>query len=74
MVELIGIQRLVCRAAGNPQVQPVGAADQAIDVNPDGQDPEAGQRAAIELRQYRTVRIGADVEGFAAPAETARIG
>ena len=42
-------------------------------MHPFGHDPESGQRRPVELRQHRAAKLGAYVEGFAAPAEKAAV-
>ena len=54
---LPGIQQLVGGAAGDPHMEPVRPADQAVHVHAHRQHAEAGQCAAVEPRQHRAIRV-----------------
>lgn len=71
VVELARIELLVGGAAGDPHMDSIGPADQAVDVHTLRDDAKAGQRAAIEPSQHLPLGFGADVEVLPSPAKMA---
>ena len=71
VVELARIERLVGGAASDPQIWTVGALDQAVDVHPRRQQPEAGQGAAVDPPETGATGGGDDVERLAAQVQLA---
>ena len=65
-----GVERAVGGALADPEMQTVGAADQAVAVRALRQDAEGGQCAAVDPGEDLAFVV-ADVEGFVAPAEPA---
>ncbi len=53
MVELAGVEQLVARPARHPEMQPVRAPHQPVQVHAHGLRCRRRQRAAVDLRQHR---------------------
>ena len=70
VVEFVGVELLVGRAVGDPEV----VADEAVEVDAGGRDAEGGQGAAVDLGQHRAVWAGADVERLVAPPQGSGLG
>ena len=67
MIELAGVEALVAGAPGDPEVQPVTALDEAVEVDAPGENAEGGDRTAVELRERGAIRCLSHVESLAAP-------